>query len=336
MDVLESKQLKNYTSMRIGGPATYIVTAHNEQDVADAAAFALEKNLPLITLGDGTNVVFSDEGFKGIVVVNEIAGFTISPTGIATIGAGENWDETVAKTISAGFCGIESLSLVPGTTGATPVNNVGAYGQEISHTLVSVRAFDTQTNEFVELPNAECGFSYRTSRFKNEDHGRFIITNVKLQLKPIGETYEPPTYPSLTAELTKLNLEHPNPQQVREAVIAIRTSKLPDPKTTPNVGSFFKNPIVTKNAADQLKADYPNAPIYPHGENFKVAAGWLIEQAGLKGYHQNGITVYDKQALVLVNESASTFSELKKTYEHIQQVVYQKFNIQLEPEPELL
>lgn len=336
MEVLESKQLKNYTSMRIGGPAAYLVTVRTEEEVVEAADFAKKMGLPIATLGDGTNVIFDDSGYSGVIILNKIEGYTIDTNGSAHIGAGENWDAIVEHVIKAGFCGIESLSLIPGTAGAGPVNNIGAYGQEISDTLVAVRAFDTNNHVFVDIPASECGFSYRTSRFKNEDHGRFIITQVVLQLRAVDESYQAPTYPSLAAELAKFGTKTPSPVQVRAAVIAVRTSKLPDPKKLANTGSFFKNALVTKEVADTLKSDYPDAPIYEYGSQYKVASGWLIEKAGLKNYRGDGFWVYDKQALVIINESGESFEALKKTYQHVQDTVYEKFKIMLEPEPELL
>lgn len=336
MEVLESKQLKDYTSMRLGGPAAYIITVRTENEVQKAAQFAKEKNLPLITLGDGTNVVFSDKGYAGVIIHNQLAGFEIDDMGSAQISAGENWDDVVEKSIEAGFYGIEAMSLIPGTAGATPVNNVGAYGQEIADTLVSVRAYDTETESFVVLSALECDLSYRTSRFKTYDYGRFIITGITLQLIPIANGYSAPNYPSLANELAKLNTEDLTPKNVREAVIAVRTSKLPDPKVTANVGSFFKNALVNKKTAEELLTTYPDMPVYPHGQDFKIAAGWLIDMAGLKGYQAHGIRVSDKQALVLINESAEHFSDLQNMYEYIQSAVFEKFGVHLEPEPELL
>lgn len=336
MKILQNKPLRDYVSMRIGGPAAYIAIIETEADIAEAITFAKEQNKPLITLGDGTNVVFSDVGFDGLVLINKMIGFSATPEGAVTVAAGENWDETVARTIELGLVGIESLSLVPGTAGAAPVNNIGAYGQEIAETITSVRAYDTQNNEFIELPNTDCNFSYRNSRFKNEDHGRFIICSITLQLLPADSSYRPPSYPSMAAELAKYDQQTISPSDVRSAVIAVRTSKLPDPAVTPNSGSFFKNPVVSKQEALALQAKYPDMPTYSAANGVKIAAGWLIEQAGLKNHRQNGVWVYDKQALVLVNESAESFSDLWAMVTHIQSEVLQKFGVSLVPEPELL
>lgn len=264
-------------------------------------------------------------------------GVTFDDSGKITVGAGENWDEIVEKTVSAGFIGIEAMSLIPGTVGATPVNNVGAYGQEIADTLVSVRAYDTAEDSFVDISNLDCHFAYRTSRFKADDYGRFIICSVTLQLLPyVASEYTVPEYPALLEELRKEAVETPTPLDVRNAVIKVRKSKLPDPNIVANVGSFFKNPIVEQSVANALQAAYPEMPIHKYGDMYKLSAGWLIEHAGLKGERKFGILVSDKQALVLINESATTFAELTEMAEHIQKEVKQKFGVDLEPEPELL
>lgn len=336
MEVLENQPLSKYVSMRLGGPARFVVHASTEQELTEAASFAKEHTLPLLALGDGTNVIFNDEGYDGVVVINGFKGISISETGLVTAGSGENWDDLVERTVEAGLAGIEALSLVPGTVGGAPVNNIGAYGQEIRDTLVSVRAFDTQTNEFVTIPNNECAFEYRTSRFKAADHGRFIITEVTLQLHKTGDDYTAPGYQALLARLEKEQITHPTLQNVRNAIIAIRNQKLPDPKIIANSGSFFKNAIVDAETVEKIKAQYPDVPVYPYEHKFKIPAGWLIETAGLKNSREHGIWVYDKQALVLVNETATSFTDLQAMADHITKTVYEKFGIELITEPELL
>lgn len=336
MEILENQPLSDYVSMRIGGPARFVVHAGTEKELQEAAELATEHSLPLLALGDGTNVIFNDGGFKGVVVINGFKGISISKNGLVTAGSGENWDDLVKHTVDAGFAGIEALSLVPGTVGGAPVNNIGAYGQEISDTLVSVRAFDTNLEQFVTIPNAECGFTYRTSRFKDVDHGRFIITEVTLQLRQIHDTYSAPDYPALTAELQRQNIDNPTIQDVRNAVISVRTQKLPDPKVVANSGSFFKNAIVDADTVARIQVEYPDVPVYPYKDVFKIPAGWLIETAGLKNIREHGMWVYDKQALVLVNESARSFEDLRAMADHIVATVKQKFGIELSVEPELL
>ncbi len=336
MEVLENRQLKDYSSMRIGGPAKYVIQVNTEDEITEAVEFAHKNNLPIITLGDGTNVVFSDEGFSGVIIVNRLKGFTIEENGLVEIAGGENWDDLVEKTVTKDLIGVESLSLIPGTAGAAPVNNIGAYGQEIAETLVSVRAYDTQQNKFVEISNADCGFKYRVSRFKEEDHGRFVITKITLQLEKFTKNYKTPHYPALINELVSKNIANPTHKDVRKAVIAVRSAKLPDPKRIANCGSFFKNPLVSKETAGKLLAKYPDMPQYTSDNSVKIAAGWLVENARLKNYRQNGIWVYDKQALVLVNESAENFADLKAMVNFIKQTVFEKYGIELQPEPELL
>ncbi len=336
MEVLENQPLSQYVSMRLGGPARFVVHASTERNLLDAAKLAKEHNVPILALGDGTNVIFDDNGFNGVVVINGFMGIAISETGLVTAGSGENWDNLVNRTVAAGLAGIEALSLVPGTVGGAPVNNIGAYGQEIRDTLVSVRAFDTQTHEFVTIPNNECAFEYRTSRFKASDHGRFIITEITLQLHTAGDDYAAPTYQALVAQLEREQITRPTIQDVRNAVIAIRTQKLPDPKVVANSGSFFKNAIVDAETVEKIKALYPDVPVYAYEDKFKIPAGWLIEAAGLKNSREHGMWVYDKQALVLVNESATSFTDLQAMANHISETVYEKFGIELITEPELL
>lgn len=336
MNIQEGQFLHDYVTMRIGGPATYVITATSEVEVAEAAQFARDKNLPLVTLGTGSNVIFSDAGFNGVILINKILGTTISDDGTVVIGGGGDWDEAVEQTVNAGFAGIEALSLIPGTVGAAPVNNIGAYGQQISDTLVNLRAYDTKLNSFVTLTNTDCDFSYRNSRFKTTDHGRFIITALTLQLKPAQPTYIAPTYGSLNSALQAKNITAPTIYDVRETVIEIRGSKLPEPTAIANCGSFFKLPIVSQEKAATITAKYPGLPTYQSGDNIKLSAGWMIEHAGLKGYTQNGMRVYEKQCLVLINDSATSYIELQNMVEHIQKTIDEKFGVHLEPEPELL
>jgi UDP-N-acetylmuramate dehydrogenase len=189
----------------------------------------------------------------------------------------------------------------------------------------------------VEIPNDQCGFSYRDSRFKTKEHGRFIISQITLQLQPTSVNYQAPNYPSLIKELSNRGVNTPQPKYVRQTVMAIRQEKLPDPARLANTGSFFKNPIVLPDMANKLLRAYPEMPHYPQTDGTeKLAGGWLIEQAGLKNYQQNGMWIYDKQALVLINESAKSFTDLWLMVEHIISTVNRKFGIILEPEPEII
>lgn len=338
MDVLTDKKLANYVTMRLGGPAEMVVAVHSEQDVAEAANYAKIQNWPLITLGIGSNIIFRDDGFKGLVIINRVPGFSLDRNnGWLLAGGGMDWDYVVAQSVEASLCGIESLSLIPGTAGAAPVNDIGAYGQEIKNSLISLRAYDVLDSRFVELANSDCDFRYRHSRFKDKEHGRFIICQIKLQLQEGAVGYRPPDYPALKDELQLQNIAQPTVGDVRKAVIQLRQAKLPDPAKIANSGSFFKNPLVSVATVRRLLADYPKMPYFPQTDgSHKLAAGWLIDQAGLKNFRENGMWVYDKQALVLVNESATKFNDLWLMTEHIIKTVNDKFGIMLETEPEII
>ncbi|MCB9839383.1 UDP-N-acetylmuramate dehydrogenase [Candidatus Nomurabacteria bacterium] len=334
MNISQSQSLAQYSSMRLGGLAKFVCEVFSKEDVVKASNFATENNLPLITVGDGTNVLFKDEGYPGVVVVNKLKGIKLEKQQLVA-SAGENWDSVVELAVKNHLAGIEALSLIPGTVGGGPVNNIGAYGQEIKDTLESIEAYDTLKKDFVVLTNEECSFGYRESIFKNKSHGRYIISSVNLKLNQPGLDYQIPKYIALADKLK--DKSKPTLSDVRKAVIDLRESKLPDPKTTPNTGSFFKNPIVKKSLLEEIKHSYPLVPSYPVSDDLvKIPAGWLIDQAGFKGKEINGFKVYDKQALVLVNVSASQFSELKATYEHIQRVIKKQFNVSLQLEPEIL
>jgi len=324
--------------MKLGGPASYLAEVHSEQEVEETAKFAKDHNLPVITLGTGSNILFKDTGFSGLIIINKIPGLFIDrPSGIVQAGGGVNWNEVVSKSVDAGLYGIEALALIPGTAGATPVNNVGAYGQEIKDTLASLRAYDTSTNQFIELNNRDCDFSYRDSRFKTKEHGRFIICQITFTLKNNLAAYQPPDYPSLKIELNKLKINKPTPKDVETVISNMRRSKLPNPAWLANAGSFFKNPQVTQEVAKNLIETYPGLPAFdqPDGTK-KLSAAWLIDKAGLKNHHQNGIWVYDQQALVLVNESATSFKDLQVMQDLIINTIKSKFGVILEPEPEII
>ncbi|HET8690324.1 MAG TPA: UDP-N-acetylmuramate dehydrogenase, partial [Candidatus Saccharimonadales bacterium] len=251
------------------------------------------------------------------------------------IGAGELWDDMVDRSVDMNLSGIEALSAIPGTAGATPVQNVGAYGQEIADTLVELEALDTDTMEMVALENKDCEFTYRNSVFKNPESRHHIITSITLKLSKTQ--MKPPFYTSLQNYFEQNDVTDFSPASVREAVRAIRAVKLPDPAKVANTGSFFKNPIVDHSQAEKLAAAYPDMPQFPVANvGVKLAAGWLIEQAGLKGYQNHGFTTSPDNALVVINQSADKYSDLELFKAEIIQKVRQKFSVQLEQEPETL
>lgn len=327
--------------MRLGGTAAFAVSVAGRAELVAALDWAEQRGLPSLMIGSGSNIVWRDEGFPGLIIINRIMRRELfqedEVNAYLTLGAGENWDESVAYSTSLGLSGIEALSLIPGTVGATPVQNVGAYGQEIAQTLVSVEAYDSQKKDFLNIPAEECGFGYRTSRFKTTDRGRFYITALTLHLMKSDPT--PPFYGSLQAYLDGHGVTAYTPAIIRDAVIAIRSSKLPDPREVANNGSFFANPIIDEDTLVQLQADYPDLPHWPMADGrVKLPAAWLIEKAGFKDLHdpETGMATWRHQPLVLVNENATSTADLLKFRQKILDTVKATFGITLEQEPELL
>lgn len=336
MDVHTNIPLKNYTTIKLGGPARFMADAHTTDQLIALLSNAKSRNIPKFILGGGSNVVAKDEGYSGLVIRIRIPGFEIINddefTTTIKIGAGESWDESVKKTVQMNLTGIETLSAIPGTAGAAPVQNIGAYGQEISETLLSLEAYDTQSEQIVTLTNEQCEFGYRHSMFRGSQQGRYVIINITLKLHK--KPPRPPFYDALQDYLQANNITTYTSQNIRDAVIAIRADKLPDPSQKPNAGSFFKNAIIEDWQVNDLKQVYPDVKLYEMGNgNFKVPTGWLIEQTGLKGQLINGIRIHDKNSLVLINESATSYNDLVATRDQIIGAVRDKFRIQIEQEP---
>ncbi len=322
--------------MRLGGQARFMTDIFKVEDIANICKNAKSQNLPIFIMGDGSNLIARDEGYNGIILRIKIPGFEkitddINSTTIK-IGAGENWDLVVKRAVDMNLSGIEAMSAIPGTAGAAPIQNVGAYGQEIADTLISLDAYDTENEEFVTLSHEDCNFSYRKSTFNSLDKSRYIITSITLKLSKNQPT--PPFYDSLQKYLDENNIKIYIQQTIRDAVIKIRASKLPDPKIMANSGSFFKNAIAEKWQLDEIKTKYPDVPTYDMGDGkFKIPTGWLIEKAGFKGQLINGIRVYDKNALVLVNESAKSYEDLANTRQQIIRKIRDMFRVEIEQEP---
>ena len=336
MDIHTAISLENYTTMRLGGKARFMAQAASVEDVLKVYRNAKQQQVPIFVLGGGSNVLVRDEGFDGIVLLNRIKGFEVlsddASTATIKIGAGENWDEVVERTVDMGLSGIEALSSIPGTAGAAPVQNIGAYGQEVADTLVSLEAYDSKLDSLVMLTREDCGLSYRNSIFRDEAAGRYCITSITLQL--FHTQPQPPFYAALQKYFEENNISIFTPETVRQAVMAIRSEKLPDPKERPNSGSFFKNSVIESWQYEELKKEYPDMPSYDMPDNnYKIPTGWLIEQAGLKGELLHGMRVHDKNALVLINESAASYADLDSARNEIIQKVYDKFQILLTQEP---
>ena len=336
MDIHQNIPLKNYTTMRLGGNARFMTNARTPDEVQQICKNAQTQNLPIFILGGGSNIIAHDEGYSGIVVRNRIPGFEIledTPSSVTIrVGAGESWDQTVKRTVDMNLTGIEAMSHIPGTAGAAPVQNIGAYGQEVADTLQYVEAYDAASDQFVRLENQDCGFSYRHSIFRGDQAGRYVITAICLKLFKAAP--EPPFYRAVEEYFEKNNITVYTPQIIRDAVIDIRANKLPDPKKLPNAGSFFKNAIVEPWQVNELLEKYPDMPNYelPDG-NKKIPTGWLIEQTGLKGETIHGMTVHEGNALVLINTSATSYNDLAAARDEVAGAVRDTFRIHIEQEP---
>lgn len=339
MQIQNDISLSTLTTMRLGGIAHEVATITSKKELEEIIAYAQDQQKAFFVIGGGSNIIAPETDYPGIIILSRIPGFEIidqtdSNTTIR-IGAGENWDEIVKRIVNMGLSGIEAMSAIPGTIGATPVQNVGAYGQEIADTFVELEAYDTNAHQWVILDKDACHFSYRNSIFKDTVSRHHIITSVTLRLNK--QWLKPPFYDSLQRYFETHGTTDYSPASVRDAVIAVRASKLPDPKLIANTGSFFKNPIVSKQKADELLATYPSMPQFPTADGtIKLAAGWLIEQAGLKGYAAHGIRTYPENALVIVNDSATNYTQLAEFKDEIIASVLNKFAVTLEQEPELL
>lgn len=336
MDIHTNIPLKNYTTMRLGGPARFMADVHSTEDLINVYKNAKAKNVPVFVLGGGSNVIAKDDGFPGLVIRIRIPGFETIADDLNTttlkIGAGENWDETVKKTVDMRLTGIEAMSAIPGTVGAAPVQNVGAYGQEIADTLLSLEAYDTETDQIVTLQKEDCLFRYRDSIFRNSAKGRYVILNITIQLSK--NQPQAPFYDSLQAYFDTHGINIFTHQIVRDAVVAIRAEKLPDPSVVANTGSFFKNAIVENWQLADIQKQYPDIKVYDMGNGTtKIPSGWLIEKAGLKGQLLHGMRVYDKNALVLVNEAATGYADLAAARDEIIGKVRDMFRVAIEQEP---
>lgn len=331
MNIQENVPLKDHTTFRLGGPAQYFIQCVDEREVEEAVKFAKEKNLPIFILGGGSNTVFTDSGFKGVVIHISIRGMQIiqgiDDEAIVLVQAGEDWDEFVQFTLKENLHGLENLSYIPGTVGGAPVQNIGAYGVEVGTYVEEVKVFDVKEGKKKILKNSDCEFAYRTSVFKKEKD-RYIILSVTFRLKKIFDPML--TYKDVVKELDGKEV---TPEFLRNTIIAIRQRKLPDPKVLPTAGSFFKNPEVSKEKGNELREKFPEIVLYPYGEGYKVSAGYLIDKvAGMKGKKIGGIAVYEKHALVLVNGGNGTYEELEQMVSEIQGSVKEKAGIELEPE----
>jgi UDP-N-acetylmuramate dehydrogenase len=341
MEFQQQVSLAPFTTFEIGGPARWFAEATTEADIEAAVDFANARKLRLFVLGGGSNVLVSDAGFDGLVLHIALRGVDRSSDSLSS-AAGEDWDALVARSVDAGLAGMECLSGIPGTVGGTPVQNVGAYGQEVSRTIRTVRAFDRAARTWVDLGNADCGFAYRRSRFnQGPDRDRFIVSRVIYGLEQ-----------NVAASVTYVDLKHyfknqrvadPCLQQVRAAVLSLRLGKgmviTPDHPERRSAGSFFKNPVVPASELPRIAAAVnvpePEVPRYPAGAGtVKLPAAWLLECAGfVKGYRQGAAAVSTRHTLALTNQGGATAADIISLRDTIQSRVRELFGISLEPEP---
>ncbi|HEY5550006.1 MAG TPA: UDP-N-acetylmuramate dehydrogenase [Candidatus Saccharimonadales bacterium] len=341
MNILENVDLRLYSTMRLGGRARWLAEARKDDDVKDLVDWAKQKSVSFIVIGQGSNIVWRDEGFDGLIIVNQIKGIEVlsedNSSLTVRIGAGEIWDEAVAWSVNRSLSGIEFLSRIPGLAGAAPVQNIGAYGAEIADVLKEVAVYDTQTEALETVLADGCDFAYRTSRFKTTDKGRFAILNIILNLKKTNPI--PPFYESLENYFKEHNINEFTPQIIRQAVTEIRKIKLPDPSVVSNNGSFFTNLIVDESKFNELKQKFPDIKGWPTKDGrVKLAAGWMVEKAGFRDVHdqQTGMGTWWGSALVMVNEHAQRTVDLLAFKQKILDKVQDMFGITLDQEPELL
>ena len=340
MKILENITLAPLTTLGIGGPARWFVEATSEAEIAEACAWARERAVPLFVLGGGSNVLIADKGFDGLALHVALQSAELEGE-LLRAAAGVPWDDCIEQALGADCAGLECLAGIPGTVGGTPVQNVGAYGQEVASAIERVRAFDREAQEFVEFTNAECGFAYRRSRFNTVDRGRYVVTRVDYRLRRGGEPQL--VYADLKAHFRD-EKKMPSLVEVAAAVRQIRQSKgmllvEGDPDCR-SAGSFFKNPSVAPGVAErvrQIAADSGVAVrVFPaEGGLIKIPAAWLIEQAGFaKGYAQGAAGISSRHTLALVNRGEATAAEILALAEKITNAVEERFGIQLEMEPE--
>lgn len=340
LHIEENTALRPLTTLGITATADFLIHITEAKQLPEAVAFAADKQLPIFILGGGSNVVLGQDRLQCVALKVELSGReileqTADHTDIK-VGAGENWDAFVGWTVEQNLSGIEALSLIPGTVGGAPVQNVGAYGQEVKTTITNVEAFDTTTGEIAAIPNADCEFAYRDSMFKHEGKNRYIVTAVTFRLLPADKATLP-EYATLQAELDRRNITTPTIKDIRESVIAVRQARLPNPAITPTAGSFFHNPIIATEEAKRALANHPDLPNWPVDESkTKLSAAWMVEQCGFKGQVKAGVGIYDQQALALINPGHKSAKEVLAFRDQIIAVTKQKFGVTLTMEPELI
>ena len=370
MEYCGKYDLKNHSTLKIGPVNAEVVYIDKKEDILEAVKKAEENNLISYPLGGGSNTIFSDEVSNGyLFLIPRMSEIKLSGENLidkeredvyVAIDAGLPWDEAVKQTVEMDLSGLEALSYIPGLTGASPVQNIGAYGTEVKDTIDTVHTFDIEEKKFVDFKNKECEFEYRNSLFK-KNTGRYFIYSVTFKLSKAPPKV--PQYKDVISYFENKKNTSPTLKEIREAIIYIRKNKLPDPKDTPNSGSYFKNPVVTEAQVKKLLEKFPEMPIFDYNpalsvipcspmsslrmrgsmdsrihendtqEYKKLSAGWLIDKAGLKGFQKNNFSIHKNHALILTGNGKGTLSELMEFESYIKQKVFKMFGVELEREP---
>lgn len=338
MEFKKEQSLKRFNTMGVEVSAKWMADIHSLNDLQEVIAWNQSHQEDILILGGGSNILFT-KNFSGLVIHYLLKGIEIISENETEVfircSGGEVWHDLVMFSVNKNLGGLENLSLIPGSVGAAPIQNIGAYGVELKDTLVSLEAIDLKTGEVKSFSNSDCKFGYRNSVFKNEMKNQFLISSVTFKLKK-NPTHFNTSYGAIETQLKEMDVETPTVKAVSDAVISIRQSKLPDPAVLGNTGSFFKNPEVEKNVYEQIKIHHPNVPGYPAGDKIKIAAGWLIEQCGFKGKRFGQTGMHALQSLVLVNYGNATGQDLYNTAKLVQQTVEEKFSVKLEMEVNIL
>ncbi len=333
MLVSHHSSLKQHTSLSLQASANTLIIVQQTSDFAELHSYLKNKKHGILILGEGSNVVFRSN-FPGIVILIKTQGKTIREDSNSInlqIESGENWNELVKWSLEHDYFGLENLSLIPGSVGAAPVQNIGAYGVELNSVCDGVETFDLKTGKFVYWSKQDCHFAYRSSIFKSTAFQHHIITRVDLRLS--RQAHPINRYNGIKNYLSSIGKDAENPKHIAEAVIYLRQQKLPNPKTLPNVGSFFKNPVVSEEWYRQAQTRWPDMPAFPFQSKMKLSAAWLIEQCGWKSKQYHGAGVSEKHALVIVNHGTATGETIWQLAVEIQLSVHEKFSVDLAVEP---
>jgi UDP-N-acetylmuramate dehydrogenase len=330
-----NRSLKNYNTMKVDANAEIFYILNDKSELTDICSSNIYKNI--LVIGSGSNILFTKD-IEGLVIKNQILGIEVlhddNSTVQVKVGAGVEWHNFVMQAVNNNWAGIENLALIPGTVGAAPVQNIGAYGQEIKDVVLNLEAFEISTLQTVSFSNSDCKFSYRNSIFKQEAKNKFIITSVTFELK---KNFQPNfSYPALVNAFKSKRISEPTIKQIAETVIEIRQSKLPDHSVLSNCGSFFTNPFLDQTEFEKFIVKHTSTPFFKFGEGFKLSAGWLIEQCGWKGKKLGNMGCYKDHALIIVNYGGATGKEIFEFSQKIIKSVYEKFGITLNYEVDII